>query len=78
MKNTYNIYCDESCHLLNDHNRVFVLGAIWIEKEKAQKAFKDLRALKKKHGLPSNFEAKWTKVSIGKGDYYCDLVKYFF
>ena len=78
MKTTYNIYCDESCHLLNDKNKTFVLGAVWVEKEKVQKIFDDLRDLKKKHNLSTQFEAKWTKVSLGKAEYYCDLAKYFF
>jgi hypothetical protein len=24
----YNVYCDESCHLENDHQKVMVLGAV--------------------------------------------------
>ena len=78
MKAIYNIYCDESCHLLNDPNKTFVLGAIWVEKEKTQEIFQQLRDLKTKHNLPTDFEAKWTKVSMGKVDYYTDLVSYFF
>lgn len=75
----FNIYCDESCHLLNDGNKVFVLGALWVEEQKAREVFEGLRALKEKHGLsPTTFEAKWTKISKGRVDYYCDLVKYFF
>lgn len=78
MKTVYNIYCDESCHLLNDKNKAFVLGAVWVEKERAQTIFEDLRNLKKKHNLSVDFEAKWTKVSVGKVDYYVELIKYFF
>lgn len=78
QKITYNIYCDESCHLLNDHNGIFVLGAVWIEKDKTQQVFEDLRELKRKHNLSTFFEAKWTKISKGKADYYCDVVRYFF
>lgn len=78
MKPTYNIYCDESCHLLNDHNKVFVLGATWVEKDKAQQVFQDLKALKIKHNLSPDFETKWTKVSSSKIDYYIELVEYFF
>jgi hypothetical protein len=73
-----NIYCDESCHLLNDHNKSFVLGAIWVEKNKAQSIFEELRNIKKKHSLSLDFEAKWTKVSIGKVEYYVELLEYFF
>lgn len=77
-KKIYNIYCDESCHLLNDHNKAFVLGAVWVEKDKSQNIFQELRELKTKHNLPVDFEAKWTKVSIAKADYYADLIEYFF
>ncbi len=83
MKTTYNIYCDESCHLLNDGNKVFVLGAIWVNRDKVSEIFQQLRDLKIKHNLASKseteiFEAKWTKISISKVNYYCDLIKYFF
>ena len=78
MGEIYNIYCDESCHLLNDQNKTFVLGAIWVEKDKVEKIFEELRNLKKKHHLATNFEAKWVKVSKSKVDYYLDLVNYFF
>lgn len=78
MKTIYNIYCDESCHLLNDKNKAFVLGAVWVEKDKTQTIFEDLRNLKRKYNLSVNFEAKWTKVSVGKVDYYVELIKYFF
>lgn len=77
-KTVFNIYCDESCHLLNDHNKTFVLGAVWVEKNKTQQIFQELRDLKEKHNLSLKFEAKWTKISQGKADYYCELVKYFF
>ena len=78
MKTEYNIYCDESCHLLNDQSNAFVLGAIWVDKTKAPEVFQQLRALKLKHGLAPSFEAKWTKISKAKEDYYCELVSYFF
>jgi hypothetical protein len=78
MKTPYNIYCDESCHLLNDKNKAFVLGAVWVEKEHTQQIFQDLRELKRKHNLSADFEAKWTKVSLSKVDYYLELVRYFF
>lgn len=78
MTEEYNIYCDESCHLLNDHYKVFVLGAVWVKKSEVEKIFKELRDIKRKHQLSSSFEAKWTKVSESKIDYYKDLVQYFF
>jgi len=35
MGQTYNVYCDESCHLQNDGLSVMVLGAVWCPLEKA-------------------------------------------
>lgn len=29
MNGTYNIYCDESCHLEHDRQKAMVLGGIW-------------------------------------------------
>lgn len=36
MKRIYNVYCDESCHLENDHQPAMVLGAVWCPLEKAR------------------------------------------
>mgnify|MGYP006430307243 CR=1 FL=1 len=78
MTQVFNIYCDESCHLENDYQKVMVLGAIWCPLEKTPEIAKRLREIKRKHGLPASFEVKWTKVSPGKVDLYRDLVDYFF
>ena len=74
----YNIYCDESCHLPNDHQPLMVLGAIWCPKTKARDIAVNIREIKKKHDLPPFFEIKWTKVSKGKVDFYLDIIDYFF
>ena len=74
----YNIYCDESCHLENDRQKVMVLGAIWCLKDKAQEISKRIREKKQEHGLMQEFEIKWTKVSPSKKDFYLDVVDYFF
>lgn len=73
----YNIYCDESCHLPNDHSPVMVLGAAYCPAEKKQQIFSDIRAIKTKHGINSHMEIKWTKVSKSKIDFYLDLLDYF-
>lgn len=75
---TYNIYCDESCHLQNDHQRVMVLGAIWCSLEKTKEISTRLREMKLRHNLSPNFEIKWTKVSQAKLLFYQDLIDYFF
>lgn len=78
MNQTFNIYCDESCHLQNDHIPVMVLGALWCPLEETQKIAVDIRNIKAAHGLPSSFEIKWTKVSNGQLGFYLNLVQYFF
>lgn len=74
----YNVYCDESCHLQHDHLGVFVLGATWVDHEHSQETFAQIRAIKKEHGLSQTFEAKWTKISASKVNFYKALVEYFF
>lgn len=74
----YNIYCDESCHLQNDHQQVMVLGAIWCPLEKTREIAMRLHEIKLRHKLSSNFEVKWSKVSPAKLLFYKDLIDYFF
>lgn len=74
----YNIYCDETCHLLNDGIKPMALGAVWCPKEKKAEIFKRLRELKVKHGMPPFRELKWRSVSPAQLDYYLDVLDYFF
>lgn len=78
MSEIYNVYCDESCHLENDHQQVMVLGAVWCPQEKAREISVRLREIKAHHGLPPEFELKWTKVSPAKTRFYLDVMDYFF
>lgn len=78
MTTTYNIYCDESCHLEHDNQKAMVLGAVWCPEDKAKEAYKRLREIKKEHGMSDSFELKWTKVSSAKLNYYMDVLNYFF
>lgn len=75
---SFNIYCDESCHLENDRQKVMTLGALWCPTPVAKEMFSKIRAVKTKHGLRTDFEIKWTKVSPGKVDFYIDLLALFF
>lgn len=75
---TFHIYCDESCHLENDHQKVMVLGAVTCPLEKTREIAARIRELKVQHGLPPGFEVKWSKVSNGKLDFYLSLLDYFF
>lgn len=78
MSEEFNIYCDESCHLENDKQKVMVLGALACKKEEARKISDDIRSIKIKHGLKRDFEIKWTKISPSKIDFYLEIVEYFF
>lgn len=78
MRQTLNVYCDESCHLENDRQRVMVLGAVWCPVEKAREISVRIREIKAKHGMKPDFEVKWTKVSPARKGFYMDLLDYFF
>ena len=77
MSTTFNVYCDESCHLLNDHQEVMVLGAVWCPADKAREIAVRLREIKTWHRLKPTVEVKWTKVSPSKRQFYVELVDYF-
>lgn len=78
MSQIFNIYCDESCHLEHDHQKVMVLGAVWCPLDKVREVSVRLREIKAKHGMKPGFETKWTKVSPAKQAMYLDLIDYFF
>lgn len=76
-KPLYNIYCDESCHLENGGIPITAWGALSYEKCSVYELSRQIRNLKDAHGLGSDFEAKWTKISPGKIDFYQVLVDLF-
>jgi len=78
LETIYNVYCDESCHLENDHQKVMVLGAIWCPEDSVNSLNKRIRSIKIKHNISSEFEIKWTKVSPAKIDFYLELIEMFF
>lgn len=78
MGETFNIYCDESCHLENDYQQVMVLGAVWCPLDKTREINHRLREIRTRHGLPADFVIGWTKVSPAKLDFYRDILDYFF
>ncbi len=78
MSDTFNIYCDESCHLEHDRQLAMVLGAVWCPESQRASIARAVRELKITHGLASSFEVKWTKVSPAKLDFYLTLIDLFF
>ncbi len=75
---TYNIYCDESCHLEHDDINVMVLGAIWCSQSKLHDINQRIKQIKARNGISLTAELKWTKVSSAKLDLYEDLINYYF
>ncbi len=78
MSTLYNVYCDESCHLENDHISPMALGAIWCAKNDLPATIEKIKKIKQEHGIPNSFEIKWTKISPSKKDFYIELINYFF
>ncbi len=80
MGQLYNIYCDESCHLINDaiNNTAMVIGGIICPDGIKKNVFNRIREIKAEHGISTEAEIKWNKVSPAKLDYYIDLINYFF
>jgi hypothetical protein len=78
MPQSYNIYCDESCHLEHDHLGVLVLGAVWCPADKVREVMTRIKEIKARHAVAAGTEVKWVKVSPAKLALYLELVDYFF
>ncbi len=76
MSTTYNIYCDESCHLEHDHIPIMLLGGIWCPIGKVKVISKEIRQIKAEHNAKG--ELKWTKTSNRRLKFYENLIDYFF
>lgn len=76
MKKTFNIYCDESCHLENDHKEFMVLGSISSAYNQIERHTNRIKDIKRKHNFFG--EIKWSNVSSSQYAFYKDLVDYFF
>lgn len=76
--NSFNMYCDESCHLENDGQSAMVFGAVWCPSDKKSEIAKRIYEIKVRHKMPVGFEFKWTKVSQSKIQMYLDVIDYFF
>lgn len=76
MSKTFNIYCDESCHLENDHKPYMFLGKVSSAYNQIKLHTENIREIKKKHHFYA--EIKWTSVSKSKLRFYEELVDYFF
>ncbi len=73
----FNIYCDETCHLENDHQTIMGFGAIVNPKSRTKTLCHKIKEIKTKHGLGEFYEFKWTKVSPSKLAFYIELLDFF-
>ena len=76
MSKTFNIYCDESCHIEHDHKPFMFLGSISVAYNQVKLHTEKIKELKEKHHFYG--EIKWTNVSKSKFHFYMELVDYFF
>ena len=74
---TFNVYCDESCHLEHDHVPVMAWGAVSCPAEDARAIAETVRSIKVEHGLKPDFEAKWTKISPAQAAFYLAMTDLF-
>ncbi len=72
------LYCDESCHLEHDGHGLMALGAVLLPHDQRRVVAERIRGIKNAHDLPRTFEAKWTKISPAKVEFYLALVDEFF
>lgn len=73
---TFNIYCDESCHLEHDHKKFMFLGSVSSAYPQVKRHSRRIEELKRRHNFYA--EIKWVNVSMSKLRFYLDLVDYFF
>lgn len=78
MSRIFNIYCDESSHLVADGLPYMVLGGISCPDSEKNDIFDRIKDIKRIHGMSYLSEMKWTKVSNPKLAAYKDLINYFF
>lgn len=76
MSKTFNTYCDESCHIENDHKKYMFLGSTSVAYNQVKFHTAQINEIKKKHSFYG--EIKWSKVSKSKLRFYLELVDYFF
>jgi hypothetical protein len=75
MSESFNVYCDESCHLENDHQQVMLSGALWCPQKEVARLSREVHAMKVKYHAAG--ELKWTKVSKARLDFYLNLIEWF-
>ena len=73
---TFNFYCDESCHLENDHLPFMLIGYVSSAYNQVKLHTEKIKQLKKEYHIP--YELKWNHLSKSAMELYKDLIDYFF
>ncbi len=76
MNKTFNIYCDESTHLIHDNHPYMVLGYVSVAYPQIRLAKSEILAIKKKYDYTE--ELKWTNVHEATYRVYSELIDWFF
>lgn len=76
MMKTFNIYCDESTHLMNDGHPYMILGYISIAYPQIKYAKEMIKSIKEKYEFKG--ELKWTNVYEKTYNMYSELIDFFF
>lgn len=74
----YNVYCDESCHLVSNDSKYMLIGAVYCPKYKVKKVNEFIEHLKENYNLSDKIELKWNKIDKKTEKLYLDIINYFF
>lgn len=74
----YNVYCDESCHLITNNSQYMLIGAVYCPKFKIKNVNEYIEHLKENYSLSKNIELKWNKIDKKTEKLYLDIINYFF
>ena len=72
MNKTFNIYCDESTHMVHDGHPYMLLGCTSIAYTQIRMAKDAIKDIKKKHGYSD--ELKWTNVHEATYKVYAEII----
>ena len=76
MNKTFNVYCDESTHLIHDGHPFMLLGYTSIAYPQIKIAKEEIKAIKAKYNYKD--ELKWTNVHEATYKVYSELIDWFF
>ena len=74
----YNVYCDESCHLISNDSKYMLIGAVYCPKNKIKKVNEYIEHLKENYNISNKIELKWNKIDKKTKKLYLDIINYFF